>query len=133
MDKRLWAEAVKNRSLLYIAITLSITAGVIVVLQAAFLARIINLAFLQKAALAEIAPWLAAFAIEIGARAALNWAGAYAAGELAIRIKLALRGRVMNHVTALGPVFTAEERSGELTNTVTEGIESLNAYFREAQ
>ena len=131
MDKRLWAEAQQSRFLLYATITLGTAAGVIVVLQAGLLARMIDLAFLQKATFAKLAVWIVALAVEILARTLLTGMSTYAAGTLAIHIKQALRGRVMAHLSALGPAYTAGERSGELSNTVTEGIEALDAYFRE--
>lgn len=131
MDRRLWAEALKSRYLLSATITLGTAAGVIVVLQAGLLARIIDLAFLKHQPLSDLVGWFAVLALVIVGRALLAWSASYTAGEMAIRIKHSLRQRVMVHIAALGPAFTAQERSGELTVTVTEGIEALDAYFRE--
>ncbi|MBX3084236.1 MAG: thiol reductant ABC exporter subunit CydD [Anaerolineae bacterium] len=130
MDKWLWQQAKQNRFLLYGTITLATAAGVIVVVQAALLARIINLAFLQRTPLDGLWLWFAVLAGEILLRALLTGASTYAAGTLAIRIKQQLRKRVVAHLTTLGPAYTANERSGELSNAVTEGIEALDAYYR---
>src|SRR5512140_2782464 len=117
MDKRLGAEAQRYRTFLYTTITLGTAAGVIVVLQAGLLARIIDLAFLQHATLDNLTIWLVALAVEIVGRALLSGISTYLAGTLAIRIKQSLRSRVMAHLSALGPAYTAGERSGELSNT----------------
>jgi ATP-binding cassette subfamily C protein CydD len=37
----------------------------------------------------------------------------------------------MRHLFSLGPAYTSGERSGELTNTVVEGVETLEAYFSQ--
>jgi ATP-binding cassette, subfamily C, bacterial CydD len=37
----------------------------------------------------------------------------------------------MAHLLALGPTYTRQERSGELVNTATEGVEALDAYFAD--
>jgi ATP-binding cassette subfamily C protein CydD len=131
MDRRLWAEAQQSRLLLSATITLGTAAGVIVVLQAGLLARIIALAFLQKTPPGDLPGWLAAWGGVIAVRALLGGAAGYTAGETAIRTKHSLRRRVMAHISALGPAFTAGERSGELAVAVTDGIEALDAYFRE--
>ncbi len=131
MDKRLWAEARKYRILLFATISLATIAGGIVVLQAGLLARLIAMAFLQRAALETLGSWLLVLMIVILVRALLTSISTQTAGTLAIRIKQALRERIMAHLATLGPAYTAGERSGELSNTATEGIEALDAYFRE--
>ena len=48
-----------------------------------------------------------------------------------LRIKTGLRHQLFDHLLGLGPVFTHEERTGELTQTVVEGVEALDAYFSQ--
>jgi ATP-binding cassette subfamily C protein CydD len=131
LDKRLWAEARKHRLWLYGTITLDTTAGVIVIIQAALIARIINFAFLGKQPFDELMIWFGALGVLILTRTVLVWGSSFAASELAIRVEHSLRLRLTEHIAALGPSFTTDERSGELTNVLTEGIESLKGYFRE--
>jgi ATP-binding cassette subfamily C protein CydD len=131
MDRRLWAEAQQYRRLLIETITLGTVAELIVAFQAGFLARLINQLFLDHAPLAALTGWLFLFVIATLTRTLLTGISTYTASTLATAIKRGLRERVMRHLTALGPAYTTGERSGELSNTVTEGVESLDAYFRE--
>lgn len=131
MRKRLWAEARTTNRFLIATITLGTLSGVIVVLQAGVLARIVNLAFLHAVTLPDLVGWLVVLALVIVGRALTTSGAAWTAGEMAVRIKQALRGRLMTHLTALGPAYSAGERSGELTLAVTEGIEALDPYFRD--
>jgi ATP-binding cassette subfamily C protein CydD len=48
-----------------------------------------------------------------------------------MRVKTELRERLFAHLLALGPTYTKGERSGELTNTLVEGVEALDAYFSQ--
>jgi len=131
MNKRLRAQARSSPFLLGSTVTLGTIAGVIVILQAGIIANIINRAFLQQAVLGDVIGALMSWLIVILVRALMTAGSLWTAGAMAIRIKQRLRQRVMAHLTALGPAYTAGERSGELTATLTEGIEALDAYFRE--
>src|SRR5215218_6114575 len=61
-------------------------------------------------------------------RSVLLWGREVAAQRGAVRVKSELRERLFAHVLRLGPSYTVRERTGELTTTVTEGIEKLDAY-----
>jgi ATP-binding cassette subfamily C protein CydCD len=50
---------------------------------------------------------------------------------VALRVKTFLREKLYAHIQKLGPIYTRGERTGELVNTATEGIEALDAYFSE--
>jgi thiol reductant ABC exporter CydD subunit len=47
------------------------------------------------------------------------------------QVKRDLRERLSAHLMMLGPAYAQTERSGELTNTLTEGVEALDAYFSQ--
>lgn len=55
--------------------------------------------------------------------------GEVAAHRSAAGVKHELRRRLLAHLLALGPVHARAERTGELVNILTEGVESLDAYF----
>jgi ATP-binding cassette subfamily C protein CydCD len=50
---------------------------------------------------------------------------------VALQVKTTLREKLYARVQELGPLYTRGERTGELVNTATEGIEALDAYFSE--
>ncbi len=119
------------RLALILTIALGTAAGVATVLQANCLSRIINGVFLQKQSLADVQSLLAALCVCIVARAALFSSGEVSAAQLAGRIKMDLRERLAAQLMALGPAYTRGERTGELSNTLTEGVEALDAYFSQ--
>ena len=105
--------------------------ALVVVAQAALFSRVIDVVFLRGAALADVAHLLLLLAFVILLRALLGLGSAAASAQLAIRVKADLRRRFMAHLLALGPAYTQGERSGELVLTAGEGIEKLDAYFRD--
>lgn len=131
MNRELLAEARAARGLFLQTVGLNFATGIIIILQALALSRIIRIAYFEGGTLADVSGWLALLAALIGLRALGTWGGAQRAAALAIHIKADLRERLLAHLLALGPVYAQGERSGELVNTATEGIEALDAYFRD--
>ncbi len=131
LDPRLLREARAVRWYLALTIGAGFLAGILTVLQARYLSRIVDRVFLKEAALAEVAPYLALLLVIIAGRALAVW-GSEASGYLAAaRVKSALRTRLFAHIIALGPIYVSGERTGELSNAAMEGIEALEAYFRQ--
>lgn len=131
MDRRLLREAWLARFAFIAAAALSLIAGLLIVGQAFLLSRIISRVFLAGAERPELRGLFLALLLVVGLRA-LNQAGVQlTAGAVAIRVKQALRRRLVNHLFELGPAYAQQERSGELALTATEGIEALDSFFRE--
>ncbi|MCJ7700011.1 MAG: thiol reductant ABC exporter subunit CydD, partial [Anaerolineales bacterium] len=51
--------------------------------------------------------------------------------EIALKVKSSLRDKIYAHILKLGPVNIRGERTGELVNLATEGVQSLDAYFSQ--
>ncbi len=130
-DRRLLHEAQPQRLLLGLTIALGVLGGAATVGQAWALSRAVDGAFLRGLDLAGVQPWLAALVGLAALRALAIWAGEVAANRVALRIKTALRTRLMAHILALGPAYTRGQRTGELANTAVEGVEALDAYFSQ--
>ena len=64
-------------------------------------------------------------------RGACIWIGDVLAQRGSSRIKARLRERLTGRLLTLGPAYTQGERSGELVNTVVEGVEALDDYFTQ--
>lgn len=131
MDRRLLSEVRLARFAFLATVGLSIVGGLLVMGQALFLSRIISDVFLQRAERADVTGLFGLLLLLIGLRALNQMGIQVAAAEVAIRVKQALRRRLLTHLLELGPAYTQQERSGELTLTVTDGIEALDSYFRE--
>lgn len=131
MDKRLLGEARLARFAFMATVGLSLIGGLLIIGQAFFLSRIINRVFLEGAARPELHGLFVGLLLIVGLRG-LNQIGIQlTADSVAIRVKQALRQRLVDHLLKLGPGYTQQERSGELALTVTEGIESLDSFFRD--
>jgi ATP-binding cassette subfamily C protein CydD len=110
---------------------LGLLAGILLVWQARFLSRIVSRVFLEQGSLGDVQSLLMALLVLATLRAGARWGSEVAANRAASRVKIDLRQRVATHLLTLGPAYTRGERSGELTNTVVEGIEALDAYFSQ--
>ncbi len=113
-----------------VTVALGVLGGLLIVAQAALAAWMVNAVFLQKAALADLRWAALAFVGVLAARGAASWGAEVSAFQVAAAVKRTLRERLLVHLAALGPVYTHGERTGELTNTLTEGLEELETYFR---
>jgi ATP-binding cassette, subfamily C, bacterial CydD len=131
MDKRLLREARLAWFAFMATVGLSLIGGLLIVGQAFLLSRIISRVFLAGMERPELHGLFLALLVVVGLRA-LNQAGVQlTADSVAIRVKQALRQRLVDHLLKLGPAYTQQERSGELALTATEGIEALDSFFRD--
>ncbi|CCO07254.1 thiol reductant ABC exporter subunit CydD [Desulforamulus hydrothermalis] len=129
IDRRLLREARQVRLLLAFTIGLGLLTGFVTVLQAACLARVVNRVFLQAGSLKEVWPLLSIMLVLIFIRWLFSWGSEILSHRAAARIKDNLRTRLLQHLFGLGPFYVRGERTGELVNLVTEGVEALEDYF----
>jgi thiol reductant ABC exporter CydD subunit len=113
------------------AVGLGTLAGILVVLQAFLLSRVVDAVFLQGAGLRQVTSILLGLAGAALAKAAASWGQEVAAQRVSAAVRLDVRDRLVRRVLALGPRYTAGERTGELTNTLVGGVESLDAYLAQ--
>jgi ATP-binding cassette, subfamily C, bacterial CydD len=131
LDRRLLKQSIGVRWLLGFAVAAGFLAGIFTVFQARQLSRIIAGVFLGGQALPALMPLLNLFLLYVALRALMGYFSEIAASAAALRIKQSLRDLLARHLLALGPVNAQRERSGELINTLTQGIEMLDAYFSQ--
>lgn len=131
LDKRLLHHAQKARFNLTLTVGLGLLVAILTVAQAYYLAQVVNRVFLNGDTLGHVRPLLVILLALALVRAGLVWAEEVTAQRVANRVKSHLRHRLNSHLLALGPAYTQGQRSGELTNTVVEGVEALNSYFSQ--
>jgi ATP-binding cassette subfamily C protein CydD len=131
LDPRLLKRAWSARFNLIMTVVLGFFTGIVIVLQARGLSRVVSAAFLEGAALPDVQPILIALLLLSLLRAASTWGKEISAQQVANHVKSHLRRQLSTHLLHLGPAFTSGERSGELSNTLLEGVEALDAYFRQ--
>jgi thiol reductant ABC exporter CydD subunit len=129
LDSRLLHETRSSRPALILTLSLGLVGGLFTVLQARGLSKAIDAIFLKRANLADIYPLLGFLLAVMFLRAGATWGEEIAAHAVAARIKWDLRSRLYKHILELGPSYTTAEHTGELSNTIIEGIEALDAYF----
>ncbi len=130
-DQRLLRLIPHLRAYLLMMLLLGLLTGSVTLLQALYVSRIIHHVFLAGQTLSQLVPLLATLAIVILIRSMLSWLSELVAGKSARAVKTKLRQQLFAHLLALGPSYTQSERSGELANSLVEGIESLDAYFSQ--
>lgn len=131
MNRQLLQAARGVRGAFALAVGFNFAAAIGMIVQAALLSRIVNAVFLGGSDLSAVVDLLLAAGGIIVLRAGLGWGSALAAGEVAIHVKTDLRRRLTEHVQALGPAYTRGERSGELVVSLIDGVDALDAFFRE--
>ena len=147
LDRRLLQKAfeiAENRWFLLLTIGLGLASGVLVVLQAGLLSRVIARVFLGGARTVQSVAGLLGLlmAVMVG-RVLLAWGSEVSANAIAARVKTALRSQLFERILALGPSYARRiedsprianlpgESTGELTNLAVEGIQALDAYFSQ--
>jgi len=111
------------------AVALGTGSGLLLLVQAWLLASVVNAVVFGQQALSAVLPWLWALLGVFATRAVIAWLVEWISFRAAARIKVNMRRQLMDHVLALGPVHLIGERSGELANTITDGVEALEAYY----
>ena len=114
---------------LSLAVGIGTLAGFLLILQAWCLALIVDGVIFANPGLQPLMPWFWALLGLFLIRALLAWSAEQVAFEAAVRVKLALRDQLYRHIQRLGPAYLSDQRSGDLTNSLSDGIEALEAYY----
>lgn len=116
---------------LQIAVGLSMCAGLAIIFQAWLLANIITDVIFQEQTLEHknIQWLLTLLLLTFLIRSILAWAAEQAAFNAAAKVKTHLRNQLYQHIQKLGPSWLTNERSGDVVNSLSDGIEGLEAYY----
>jgi ATP-binding cassette subfamily C protein CydD len=114
---------------LRMAVAIGLASGGLLILQAWLLARTVDAVVFEEAVLYQVMPWLWGLLVLFLLRTALVWASEQAAFQAAVQVKLALRKTLYRHVQKLGPAWLSGERCGDIVNTLSDGVEALEAYY----
>jgi ATP-binding cassette subfamily C protein CydD len=118
-----------SRQPLTFAIAFGLLAGLALIGQAWLLARVVDGVIFRHDDLDRLWPWLWTLLGIFMVRALLALLCERTAFHAAARIKARVRDEVFRHLQALGPVYLHHRSSGDLTNTVVDGVEALDAYY----
>ncbi len=111
------------------AVGLGELAGILMVIQAGLLARVVDAAIFRQASLPELIPFFGAALAIIFLRAAAAAAARRAAFSVASRVKTDLRRRCVARLESLGPMALSGMKAGEIAHTAVDAVEALDGYF----
>ncbi len=131
MHRRLISLAKSIPVPLIVSISASFLAGILTIGQAWTLSRVVNDVFLNQLTLENVWPAMQLLLFLLTGRALLSWISDISASTVAIRVKTDLRDRLFARLFKLGPAYVRGERTGELSATVVEGVEALDAYYSQ--
>jgi thiol reductant ABC exporter CydD subunit len=126
----LWKAARKQLFPLTLSIILSGGIGALIVCQAWLLSKVISGVFLDGWGITEIQTDLFQLTIVIILRSALVYWREIYSGRVSTRVRLDMRQRLFSHLLELSPVQVQGESTGEIVNTLVQGIDRLDPYFR---
>lgn len=129
VDKRLMNQLKQHRRQFSVLVGLGLGGGVLAVLQADFMAKIINGVFLAQLDWVGVSQWMAALFVVMTLRSIFVWLIEVTAHSLAAYIKKSMRQRILTSLFALGPMYIKRQQTGELINVLVEGVENLEPYF----
>jgi len=130
-DSRLLNLARKSRPWLILTISLGFFSGLLTIFQARSVSQIISRVFLDSQGIADVMGLLQLTLALFTMRAILAWGSSISAKTIAIQIKGRVRKMLLDKLEDLGPAYLQGEQSGEISNTVVEGVEALDAYFSQ--
>ena len=131
MHRRLLTLTRDTRFPLLLTVLSGLLAGLLTISQAYLVSSTVNGVFLERQTLAQVFHWLHLILFVIAGRALLTWVNEVSANAVAVKIKTDLRERLFDHILKLGPAYTREQRTGDLTTAAVEGIEALDAYYSQ--
>jgi len=130
-NSRLLRLAEKSRLWLALTISLGFFSGLLIIGQARFISQIVSRVFLDQEGLIEIWGLMQLTLAFFTLRALLSWLSSVSAKTIAVQVKSRVRTLLLNHLEELGPAYTQKEQSGEISATIVEGVEALDAYFSQ--
>jgi ATP-binding cassette subfamily C protein CydCD len=128
---RLISLARDSRLALAATILSGLLTGLLTIVQAAGLSRVVDRVFLGGQLLKDVAGLLLLLLLIVLLRAILAWGSEVSTSAVAVRVKSDLRQRLFDKILSLGPAYTRSERTGELVNAAVEGVEALDTYFSQ--
>jgi len=105
------------------------SGGLLLILQALLLSRIIHGAFMDGLSRTTFSPLLYLLLAVIIVRAALAWAREMCGFQAGARIRHEIRMMLMRHIGALGPIQGSSSHSGGLSTVLLEQVEALQAFY----
>lgn len=127
--KELFDETKPVRINFILVIVFGLLAAVVTILLALSLSRIINEVFLFKQTLQNVSTLIVIFIALALVKSLLSWSQHFFSTRLVSFIKKSFRKKLLIKIEEIGPLILKTERTGELVNTLLNGVDKLEDYF----
>ncbi|KLR60707.1 cysteine export CydDC family ABC transporter permease subunit/ATP-binding protein CydD [Actinobacteria bacterium IMCC26207] len=127
--RSLLAEHPQVRRWVGISILLGLFAAGILVAWTILLAGVINDGFIKEQTLSGVLPTLVLMAALLLLRAVCIWLAENSSQHASGLLRRKVRSDSLAHLIAVGPAGLSAERTAELTSTLGQGVDSLDAYL----
>ena len=127
--KELFDETKPVRINFILVIVFGLLAAVVTILLALSLSRIINEVFLFKQTLQNVSTLIVIFIALALVKSLLSWCQHFFSTRLVSFIKKSFRKKLLIKIEEIGPLILKTERTGELVNTLLNGVDKLEDYF----
>jgi len=112
-----------------LSVGLGLGSGLLLIVQAGFLARIIHGAVIDGKSREALWPFFVALVGIYLVRAFLGWGREISGFEASANIRRKVRAALMAHITRLGPAYVTGRNTGALASTAIEQVEGLHGFF----
>ncbi|CAB1128452.1 Transport ATP-binding protein CydD [Candidatus Hydrogenisulfobacillus filiaventi] len=129
MDRRLWTRVKPARWLLAMVIGQGVLNGVLVVLQAWFMAQAVAQVYLGHRPLSAVSPDIYGLLAVVAARAVVAWGAERAGLAMAQRVQAEVRRQIMEAVVGRGPAAMTAGSGGDVAAIALDGVEALEDYL----
>jgi ATP-binding cassette subfamily C protein CydD len=128
-SKELFSEIKPVRINFILVIFFGLLAAVTTILLALSLSKIINGVFLSSQTLQDVSTLILIFIVLAVLKSVLIWSQQFFSASLVTFVKKSLRKKLLIKIEEIGPLTLKSERTGELVNTVLNGVDKLEDYF----
>lgn len=112
-----------------LSVSLGFGSGVLLIAQAALIARLLQAVFIDALPRSELTRSFVLFAMVVAGRALMAWAREMAGFQAGARVRANVRRDLLAHMIAAGPALTRQQQTGALASTVVEQVEALHNFF----
>ncbi len=125
----LFKRAAAARIWILFSVALGLASGLLLIVQARFLAHIVHGAFIEGRGTNVLWPLFAILAGIIILRSILGWAREAAGFYAGAKIRQGVRTDLLEHIVSLGPGYTSRQSSGALASAALEQVEGLHDFY----
>ncbi|MBE3590746.1 MAG: thiol reductant ABC exporter subunit CydD [Firmicutes bacterium] len=129
IDRRIWRASSATRPLLALVGVTGVLIGLLIVWEAQVLARLVSGVYVAHWSAREATRPIFVLLLIVVARAAVTGLSQTLSLNLATAVQADLRERAFRHLLAAGPLALHAERTGELVQILTEGVESIQTFL----